>query len=413
MSQNAEALQRSARLYPYYALCSSANFWQPVFFLYFIQYLSLAEVLRLEAVYYMAVVVLEVPSGYFSDVVGRRVTLIISAASTVVASSLFLIGDSFSVFACAQIALAAGMAFRSGTDTSFHYDVLSVLNRESEYDHREAVVARNAFAGSALAALIGGLVASYALHLAYVLSVGVAIVAFMIALLFAEPSQQRVSSERVGFISQIGHCLRYLHQPALAWLMVFVIFMTVINHIPYEFYQPYIGLLHFQDLMTTPVVTGFHTAITLMVASWIAGYSIRLRDVIGLPGALLLAAGLQTLIIGLMALYIHLFVALFLLLRSSPRALMAAPLNAAVVPRLEAAHRATYLSIQSLLGRLAFSGALMTLSVYAGQDTNWAVLSHTLTLCVGFALVGFVMLILTVRFVLGDSAQVVGQKDSV
>lgn len=413
MSQNTDALQRSARLYPFYALCSSANFWQPVFFLYFIQYLSLAEVLRLEAVYYMAVVVLEVPSGYFSDVVGRRLTLIISAASVVVASSLFLIGDSFFIFAFAQIALAAGMAFRSGTDTSFHYDVLSILQRESEYDHRESVVARNAFVGSALAALIGGLVASYALHLAYVLSLGVAGLAFVMTLFFAEPPQERMSSVRVGFLSQIDHCLRYLHHPMLAWLMVFVIFMTVINHIPYEFYQPYIGLLNFQHMIATPIATGFHTAITLLIASWVAAYSIRLRDVIGLAGTLLTAAGLQTVTIGLMAFYLHPAVALVLLLRSSPRALMAAPLNAAIVPRLESAHRATYLSIQSLLGRLAFSGALMVLSVYAGQETSWAALSHTLILCGGFASVGFVLLVLTARFTLRDSALVVELKDSV
>ena len=91
---------------------------------------------------------------------------------------------------------------------------------------------------------------------------------------------------------------------------------------------------------------------------------------------------------------------------------MAAPLNAAVVPRLESAHRATYLSIQSLLGRLAFSGALVTLSVYAGQEANWAVLSHTLTLCGGFALVGFALLAFTSRFTLGNSAQIVVQKDN-
>ena len=38
-----------------------------------------ALVLRLEAIYYVAVVVLEVPSGFFSDVVGRKPTLLISS----------------------------------------------------------------------------------------------------------------------------------------------------------------------------------------------------------------------------------------------------------------------------------------------------------------------------------------------
>lgn len=404
-----QMLQRSVRLYPVYAFCSSAHFWQPIFFLYFMQHLSLAEVLRLEAVYYVAVVVLEVPSGYFSDVVGRRITLIISSASTAFACSLFLVGDSFWIFACAQMALATGMAFRSGTDTSFHYDLLFALDRADEYDGRESLVARNAFVGAAIAALVGGLVASYALSWAYALSLGVACVALLIAICFRDPPRAPSSVSPWGFVIQVRDCFQYLQSPLLAWLMGFVIFMTVVNHIPYEFYQPYIGLLNFQNWASTPVVTGFHTALTLFVAGCVARYSIFLRDRMGLGGTLLFAAGLQITLIALMAIYLHPFIALLLMLRSSPRALMTAPLNAAIVPRLEKVHRATYLSIQSLLGRLAFGGVLLALSVYAGQTASWQALSLTLTICFGFGFFGFVGLAFLMR--LSFQAEGVWRKD--
>lgn len=39
----------------------------PVFVLYFFQHMSLGSVLRLEAIYYLGVVVLEVPSGLERD----------------------------------------------------------------------------------------------------------------------------------------------------------------------------------------------------------------------------------------------------------------------------------------------------------------------------------------------------------
>ena len=54
-------------------------FWMPVFSLFFNEHLTVAQVLRLEAIYYVAVVVLEVPSGFCSDVVGRKPTLLISS----------------------------------------------------------------------------------------------------------------------------------------------------------------------------------------------------------------------------------------------------------------------------------------------------------------------------------------------
>ncbi len=48
---DAPRLQRNLRLYPWYAAAFNAYFWLPVFFLYFSDHLSLAGVLRLEAIY--------------------------------------------------------------------------------------------------------------------------------------------------------------------------------------------------------------------------------------------------------------------------------------------------------------------------------------------------------------------------
>jgi MFS family permease len=74
----------------------------PVFFLYFSQRLSLSQVLRLEAIYYLCIVLVEVPSGYFSDRYGRRLTLLIASAALFVAYVIFFFGDNFGEFAVAQ-----------------------------------------------------------------------------------------------------------------------------------------------------------------------------------------------------------------------------------------------------------------------------------------------------------------------
>jgi len=86
-------------LYPWYIVFSRTMAWLPVFFLFFSQHLSLEQVLQLEALYYLSVVLLEVPSGYFSDAIGRRPTLLISSIALALAYAVFLIGDNFPVFA--------------------------------------------------------------------------------------------------------------------------------------------------------------------------------------------------------------------------------------------------------------------------------------------------------------------------
>ena len=83
---------RNAALYPWYAGLFNCFFWMPVFFLFFNEHLTVAQVLRLEAIYYVAVVVLEVPSGFFSDVVGRKPTLLLSSLSFFAAYLLFPYG---------------------------------------------------------------------------------------------------------------------------------------------------------------------------------------------------------------------------------------------------------------------------------------------------------------------------------
>jgi len=78
-----EKLETNVQLYPYFRLAGDALAWLPIFFLFFSQYLTLAEVIALEAVYYIAVVLAEVPSGYFSDRFGRRRTLLLSCVALI------------------------------------------------------------------------------------------------------------------------------------------------------------------------------------------------------------------------------------------------------------------------------------------------------------------------------------------
>jgi hypothetical protein len=397
------ALERNVRLYPRYQVLLNCYFWMPVFFLYFSSHMSVGEVLRLEAIYYFTVVVLEVPSGYFSDRLGRRRTLFVAAAALAAAYALFFFGRGFAVFAAAQIMLAAGLAFNSGTDTAFHYDSLSALGREAEYGPREARINRLEMIARAVAALAGGAAATWRLGLPYGLA-GLATLGMLGTVLrFREPVHAAGEEAQRGFVAQLAACLSALRKRALAWLFAFAVLMTVINHVPYELYQPYLDLLiHGRDLRLpgegTPLVSGVVTAATMLAASWAAGRSIALRDRLGLPVTLLGTTLLQVVIMAAMGILLHEVVLILILLRSVPAAAMQAPLRAAIVPQLERNLRATYLSLQSLAGRLSFAGVLWLLSLAVpGEAADWAAISRMSLLCAGGGAVAFVVLALLAR----------------
>ena len=286
-----------------------------------------------------------------------------AACLAFVSSGLFLI------LACGQILLALGMALASGSDTSYHYAILKASQKEKEYAVREAFTTRTLLLSQAISALVGGAVAVIELRLAYILTLVSSAVATGIALRFIEIKP--ADAERESLTHQIRSCLRDAAHPRLAWLLGYAIFMTVINHIPYEFYQPYLKqMIHETQFgLAPPAFTGIHTAVTMGIAALAAAFTIRIRDRLGSSKTLLLAGLVQTVIIAAMALYQSPAIAILIVFRSVPRGLMQAPLNAEVVPLVGENRRATYLSIQSLLGRLAFGSVLFTFSqIYAGNE---------------------------------------------
>lgn len=387
----------NVKWYPRYAFLSDAYFWLPIFFLYFSEQLTFDEVLLLEMIYYLGVYFMEVPSGWFSDRFGRKITLLVAAVVLAVAYGMIFLGSSFLVFGLAQFLKAAGISFKSGTETAFHFDSLKVLGREDEFAQREARVSRNRFLGGAMAALIGGLVAVWSLSAAYLVACIFAIGMILLVVRFAEPAIQE-EEKHASPLREFGHCLSYLKQPLLMAIMGYFILMTVLNHVPYEFFQPYIELsleAYPWAQPGTPLVSGIHVTLTLLVASYFGARSIRIRNRIGLWWTLLLAAGLQALIIGVMGWFLTPIVVILLLARSVPRALMSPVINAAVTGRVARKHRATYLSIQSLAGRLAFAGILLLLaSVVPGEDaTTWTSLSAALKLCFWIATAGLAFFI--------------------
>jgi MFS family permease len=69
------AILRNTQLYRWSRFLRSLIFWQAVWFLYFQNVLSATAAILLYAVYDVAATLLEVPSGYMSDQLGRKKTL--------------------------------------------------------------------------------------------------------------------------------------------------------------------------------------------------------------------------------------------------------------------------------------------------------------------------------------------------
>src|SRR3989344_6835397 len=117
-----------------YTFFISLSFFTPVIVLFWQDNgLSLTKIMLLQSIFSIAVVVLEIPTGYFADVFTRKRALVIASFSVFFSMLVYGFSSNFYQFLIAEILWAVGMSFISGTDSAFIYDTLKDIKREKEY----------------------------------------------------------------------------------------------------------------------------------------------------------------------------------------------------------------------------------------------------------------------------------------
>lgn len=357
-------MQRNIALYPWFQFFRSLLFWQAIWFLYFQQTLSASEAILLYAIFDISTTALEVPSGYMSDRIGRRLTLCASALASFAGTILIVVGDSFLAFAVAQFLLGAGAAFASGTDSALLYESLAREGRSDEIERHEIRAWRASFTALAFSAAIGGLLSGIGDALPYAASAATGLVAVGLALAFREPPHVESSGTTESWLAQRDA------RPVLIWIFCLAVSMYIFSHVPFVFGQPFIleALAGVGLQEDAPLVSGGVTAAMMMISvatSWLAP---GLRRGLGLTGMLLLALGIQIFLIGSMAFSSELLAVALLLLRMVPNSLARPFILARIQPLLADSMRATYLSMQSFLGRMLLAGSLVVFSFDASSE---------------------------------------------
>ncbi|MEL6588176.1 MAG: hypothetical protein AAFQ50_16260, partial [Pseudomonadota bacterium] len=172
-----------------------------------------------------------------------------------------------------------------------------------------------------------------------------------------------------GAKARLSHLRTALLHPVLAWLFALTVLMYAFSHVPFVFGQPFIQ----QALQSSglsdevPLVSGIVTASMMCVSLMVSVVAPRLRRATGLTLLLLMAFALQIALPGVLAWAMGPLAILFLLSRMVPDALARPFVVARIQPMLQDDSRATYLSLQSLCGRLLLAASL---AVAASQTSD-------------------------------------------
>lgn len=187
--------------------------------------LSAHESFLLKAIYSVVIIVLEIPSGYLADKMGRKNTLVIGAVMGVVGMLVYASLEGFWAFLVAEVVLGVSQSFISGSDSAMMYDSLLCDGRKGLYTKYEGRITAIGNGAESIAAILGGVLAEVSFRLPFIAQSGVAFLAVPAALLLIEPPSQ--SQGRVT----LQNTFRIVHRSVFSnkELRYYLVFSSVIG----------------------------------------------------------------------------------------------------------------------------------------------------------------------------------------
>ena len=150
------------------------------------------ELFVLKAIYSVAVVVMEIPSGWMADVWGRKKTLILGSILGSLGFLIYSFSYDFWAFVAAEIVLGIGLSFISGADSALLYDSLKADNRTDKYTREEGRITSAGNFAEAIAGVVSGLLVYFSLRTPFYFQFGVAALAIPAAFTLIEPKVHAV-----------------------------------------------------------------------------------------------------------------------------------------------------------------------------------------------------------------------------
>lgn len=324
----------------------------PILVLYYqAKGLTMQEVFLTQAVFSAVILLLEVPSGYFADIVGRKASLIIGAVCGTIGATIYAFADGFSGFILAEIFLGIGAASTSGADTALLYDTVKELGKSQEYHKIQGRMDSIDNFSEGLASVLGGLLALISLQFPFYIRAGICLISIPLALLLIEPKHHHRPKEMTHLRQMFTTVKHTFHDhKELKWLVIYSAFVGASTFTAVWFIQPYwekmgisIGLFGILWAVLQ-WISGGSAVISHQLEQFFGKYRLFIGFWIAVTVAYVFLAILP---IGLLG---ALFIPLFYLVRGIKNPLIKTSINHLIEPH----HRATILSLQSFLMRTIF-----------------------------------------------------------
>jgi MFS family permease len=235
--------------------------------------IGMKGVYLIQSVFAVTMFICEIPSGYISDLLGRKKTLVISAILKGIGFSLFPFANDLNTFIIAEIILGIAVSLNSGTDTALIYDTLEATRNKKAQIKILGKSLSYLTLGEGLASLIGSilLLLTFTVRDLAVVSAIVSWIPLFITLTLVEPSRKKmVDTHR----ENIRHIYKGLFKQSR--LLSFIILNSIFSFSG-TLFAVWLFQKYWEDLGIALVYFGFLWAMTNFTASFFSRYAHKIE----------------------------------------------------------------------------------------------------------------------------------------
>lgn len=347
--------------------------------------MGMHEIFVLKAIYSIAIVAMEIPSGWMADVWGRKKTLLLGGILGSGGFLLYSVSYGFWAFAVAEIILGIGHSFVSGADSALLYDSLKASGKSDQYIKQEGRITSVGNFAEAIAGIIGGFLAAISLRTPFYFQFVVASIAVPAAFTLVEPKIH--STEHIHSVKKLfGNIKNTLVVNKNLRVSILLSAITGTSTLTFAWLvQPYFKAIG----LSVELFGIFWTALNLTVGiSSVFAY--KVENWIGKKYTLAIVIIMLAIGYFLSGIYITLWGMVFLFLFYFVRGIATPVLKNYINQYTQSEVRATMLSVRNFIIRIMFAG----IGPLLGWMTDHVDLNSAFMLAGGIYLVASVIVVL-------------------
>jgi MFS family permease len=325
-------------------------------------------------------ILLEIPSGYFADVMGRKKSLVFNGIFAILSMLTLGLGSNFYHFLLAAFFWALAGVFISGADSALMYDTLKDLKKENSYKKIWGNITFYSFLGISIASIIGGLLGGINLRYPFLVALPFYVCLIQLAFSLYEPKK----SEEIPAQNHISDLFRSIkiaifQNKKIKQLLIYSAFIAGAISVGYYLYQPYL-----QRTGLNIVYFGLVFAVFNLIEALSSKYSYVVENKVGKKLSLILPFILISLCYILMGNVIFIFSFVFVFLFQFVSGVSSVVISDYINQETDSKIRATVLSAQSVSNSIFYA--------IIAPIVGWLVDIYTLTQAL--TIIGIVVLLI-------------------